>query len=463
MKLVTTDGYVARHARRRRLLGPRGAGVVAAAVLASGAVPAEAFARGAPPVPRRPTDLPAGIEPFAPYQPQEICFPEAQRGVVAFRDLVLRTYPRTGSDGVVLECSAPGRSEHKDGRAWDWLVRADVPQEKANAAALLHWLLKTDDAGYQAANARRLGIMYIIWDHRMWRSYHADLGWQPYEGANPHTGHVHFSFGWAGALGRTSFFSKHVAPPVMAPALPSFSPGSWGPGVHDLQRILGVRKATGYFDKFTRRAVIAFQREHGLLADGVLYPTTWAALLPPATPVPDPVPVRYAFTGSPVLRAGASGPAVAALQRLLAIRDDGSFGPGTETALRQLQARARLSADGVAGAQTWNFLRHAHARAVAARAARAVRELYARAARQARAAARQERARRAGTALPVRRGARGPLVSDVQRQLHLPADGVFGPGTERAVRAYQRRHRLGTDGVVGERTWRGLHWRGGRG
>jgi hypothetical protein len=50
------------------------------------------------------------------------------------------------------------------------------------------------------------------------------------------------------------------------------------------------------------------------------------------------------------------------------------------------------------------------------------------------------------------RGAVGPRVSRIQRQLHLPADGRFGPRTERAVVRFQRRHHLTVDGIVGPRT-----------
>lgn len=57
----------------------------------------------------------------------------------------------------------------------------------------------------------------------------------------------------------------------------------------------------------------------------------------------------------------------------------------------------------------------------------------------------------------LRRGDKGPLVSSLQSQLGLsPADGVFGPATEAAVRVAQRNAHLVPDGIVGPVTWRAL-------
>lgn len=60
------------------------------------------------------------------------------------------------------------------------------------------------------------------------------------------------------------------------------------------------------------------------------------------------------------------------------------------------------------------------------------------------------------------RGARGEGVRDIQRRLQrldgndLLIDGVFGPATEHAVRAFQQRRGLPADGIVGTETWRSL-------
>jgi hypothetical protein len=56
----------------------------------------------------------------------------------------------------------------------------------------------------------------------------------------------------------------------------------------------------------------------------------------------------------------------------------------------------------------------------------------------------------------LRRGARGDLVKEVQKKVGVPpanVDGVYGPGTEAAVRQFQRDKGMVPDGIVGPKTW----------
>lgn len=53
----------------------------------------------------------------------------------------------------------------------------------------------------------------------------------------------------------------------------------------------------------------------------------------------------------------------------------------------------------------------------------------------------------------VKIGSRGNAVMEVQRNLDLVVDGIFGTKTEKAVREFQQAHKLLPDGIVGPATW----------
>ena len=50
-------------------------------------------------------------------------------------------------------------------------------------------------------------------------------------------------------------------------------------------------------------------------------------------------------------------------------------------------------------------------------------------------------------------GSKGEDVKKLQAKLGLTADGSFGPGTEKAVKAWQTANGLKADGIVGDGTW----------
>ncbi|HYI20607.1 MAG TPA: peptidoglycan-binding protein [Solirubrobacteraceae bacterium] len=119
----------------------------------------------------------------------------------------------------------------------------------------------------------------------------------------------------------------------------------------------------------------------------------------------------------PLVKPGVKGARVKALQRLLLHRGadlevDGTFGAGTEKALKAFQSANGLDADGIAGTTTWTKV-----------------------------------------VVLVKAGQRGEPVTAVQELVGVPADGVFGPATEKAVRAFQERVHLSADGIAGPHTW----------
>jgi hypothetical protein len=164
------------------------------------------------------------IEPYAAYDAQDTCDPTVKPGTDKLRDLLLATYPQSRDLGIGRACHIGGTSEHKEGRAFDWGVRVNVASEKAAADEFLAWLLKDHPDGKDAM-ARRMGIMYMIWNGRIWGSYAASDGWRTYTGSNPHTDHVHFSMSWDGAMARTSYWCCRTGqPPPSDTSAPETTP-----------------------------------------------------------------------------------------------------------------------------------------------------------------------------------------------------------------------------------------------
>ena len=350
--------------------------------------------------PVTPAGLTAAIEVAQPYIGQSTCDPVAQAGVTAFRDLMLQTYPDTGSLGIVQDCGVPGQSEHKEGRAFDWAVSVDNPQQVAEVKALLTWLLATDSYGNTYAMAKRLGVMYIIWDHQMWRAYsnseHQANHWDPYVGVSGHTDHVHFSFGWNGARKATSFWTGVVAPvytsgsdagpaPVATPSGAnralrsrfgqfSLQRGSTGEAVKALQEGLRIT-ADGDYGPLTAKAVSEFQGQHGRPVTGTWGRGDWAAMFPlpedapPAPPTPTTASPTPVATPAPVasganralrsrfgqfsLQRGSTGEAVKALQDGLRITADGDYGPLTAKAVSEFQGEHGRPVTGTWGRGDW--------------------------------------------------------------------------------------------------------------
>lgn len=53
---------------------------------------------------------------------------------------------------------------------------------------------KQNLADYVQKNAMALNVKYVIYNNRIWSVDRADEGWRAYDGADPHTSHVHVSF-----------------------------------------------------------------------------------------------------------------------------------------------------------------------------------------------------------------------------------------------------------------------------
>ncbi|MFV0131689.1 tachylectin-related carbohydrate-binding protein [Streptomyces sp. HMX87] len=173
------------------------AGLAVAAATILVATPASA----APSTP----DFGPSIDAYAANDPQDTCDPTVKPGTQGLLDLLNEAYGFHTSY-FTRACNDGGTSEHKEGRALDYMLNYYDSGDRAVAEDILTWLLKTDKHGNKHANARRLGIMYLIWNNQIWSSSRAADGWREYSGSNPHRDHIHFSLSWAGARKQTSWW-----------------------------------------------------------------------------------------------------------------------------------------------------------------------------------------------------------------------------------------------------------------
>jgi hypothetical protein len=177
----------------------------------------------------------AAIEGYARYEGQSSCSPTAKPGTLALRNLLLARYGNTSSLGITRGCSVGGRSEHKEGRAFDWGANVHNKKQRAAVESFIASLMATDQYGNRHALVRRMGVMYLIWNHHIWSAYSADAGWRPYTGSSPHTDHMHISLSWAGARAQTSFWSGNVVAGL--PDNPLSAAGGSGNGKHSFRPV----------------------------------------------------------------------------------------------------------------------------------------------------------------------------------------------------------------------------------
>ena len=174
--------------------------------------------------------------------------------------------------------------------------------------------------------------------------------------------------------------------------------------------------------------------------------------------------IRESYPGT-LLRLGTVGEDVRTIQRQLnRIRrnypsipnipqTNGVFEATTRAAVRQFQSIFNLAVDGIVGRATWYKIKRIYNAVIK------VSELY------SEGITISDIDRIYSTSL--RRGSRGNEVKLIQYYLNylsffnnrlpsIDADGIFGPATENAVKAFQSEYGLTVDGIVGRDTWNRL-------
>ena len=283
--------------------------------------------------PRTPAGLPVAIEGMADYVPQVACDPRVSVGTRKLATYLVDTY-RAGTPTTWGSARACGTgdtmpSEHYDGRAIDWMVNVKNARQHAAALATIAWLLATDSHGNRFAMARRLGVMYLIYDNRMWGSWSGQ--WEDYNGCEAksmqkaayanacHRTHIHISLSWAGAKARTSFWTKKVAAEDYGPCRPAdlnFAPRYAHANYTGCARHPKVTAAKG--SSATKKALV-----------------TWSG----------------AWVGT-----ASSGPAVTAVQRAFRMTTSRTYGSRTAAVVKRFQAAHHLPVTGAMNQNTWRAL-----------------------------------------------------------------------------------------------------------
>ena len=158
--------------------------------------------------PKPPEELTASevaLDAHLGYQPQSTCSPTAKPGTTALLKLLISTWGGSSS-GISRSCSLIGRSEHKEGRALDWRMSMKSKAQRKRVDQALTWITANN-----GEVAYRLGIMYIIWNQKIWSIYYPELGWRKMASRGSwtanHKDHVHISLSWDGAMKRTSWWT----------------------------------------------------------------------------------------------------------------------------------------------------------------------------------------------------------------------------------------------------------------
>jgi len=155
-------------------------------------------------------------EDYASYEPQTTCRTAPQPGT---RELAGWIHHRFGGGRPVVavrSCRSGGSSEHKDGRAIDWTMDAGRKAHRRQVDRFLQRILATDRDGNPHALARRMGIMYVIWNDRIYASY-GEFAERKYKSSScatlkgcsatlRHRDHVHISLSKPGGRGVTSWY-----------------------------------------------------------------------------------------------------------------------------------------------------------------------------------------------------------------------------------------------------------------
>jgi len=211
------------------------------------------------------------------------------KSLLVLRDVVNGMWPkrRKDSDGTIGDANHASRSSDHN----PWV--ADPPGPNVVTAMDITNDPSVGCVSDQLAKAilasRDTRIKYIISNRRIASGTQGPQPWvwRPYSGSNPHIHHCHISVREIKSLYDspkwwTINMGAPVPPPIGVPPTevpkPTQRKGMKGPLVREVQVAVGSVVPDGDFGPKTEQAVMEYQKEHGLFADGIVGPQTWRVI-----------------------------------------------------------------------------------------------------------------------------------------------------------------------------------------
>lgn len=199
----------------------------------------------------------------------------------------------------------------------------------------------------------------------------------------------------------------------------------------------------GKYGKGTQRAVRLFQQNNGLKIDGIAGSSTLARLYSGNAAGAGTTSGSGGSSSTTTLRFGDNGSAVKEMQQALSALGygtngiDGKYGNGTRDAVKRFQKANNLTADGIAGAKTLAKLYSSSSTGSGSGSSSGDGTTFTR---------------------TLKKGYTGNDVTAVQKRLVIldylsSSSGTYDDKTISAVKAFQKRNGLSSDGLVGNNTF----------
>jgi len=162
-------------------------------------------------------EYPGPVDEYASYQPEDGCRHKPMKGTRQLAAWLEKAFDGGSAVTATRACTS-STSEHQDGRAIDWMMDATSKADRAEVTRFLGEIFATDVDAEAHALARRMGIMYVIWNDHMYASYRQFEKRDYLSSSCPsrkkcsktlrHRDHVHLSLSRPGGRAATTWYGR---------------------------------------------------------------------------------------------------------------------------------------------------------------------------------------------------------------------------------------------------------------